>query len=300
MSRTTTPASLTQKINQAYESLRQSGVERWSTVEEFTEAVEKMGGISVELLAEATWEDFEDGLSIPRLIAKALAKVFRTQDDSGRSEEETRKIKHHKRMTDWPVELVLADLDPTRPKSPEAQELARRFGLRPFLVFDAQGVFDLAASRTMIERAEKDEPETDVFSYPGGIVVTVYAVGFGPFRLKDACPLHPDTPLIDGRCYKCQVEWGGLSKEVRQAVHYVQLGGFIDANNRAQVHELFAKLNAVQTSIERIAYIGVIYPEAKRAYHDAKARGTVVPLTLDLGVNGSAKKNDPFGKNRQF
>lgn len=300
MQTATISSSLIQKINQAYEFLKQSGVEKWPSVEEFTEAVRKMGGTSVALLAEATWEDIESGLGVPRLIARGLAKVFRTGGSAtGLDDVEAQTIMAHKPMTDWPVELVLAKLDPAKPNSPEAKELARRFGVRPILVFDANGVFDFAATRAMVERAEKDEPETDLYSYPGGVVVTVYAAGFGPFRLKDACPLHPDTPLVDGRCYRCQAEWGGLSKEVRQAVHYVLAKGLIDPSNRPQVYELFGKLGKEASVGDQLAYIGAVYPEAMQAYRDAKARGKVEPLVLDLGTNGSVKRNNPFG-NKQF
>jgi hypothetical protein len=297
----TTPNSLSQKINQAFEIVKQSSFFGPDyTVEAFTEALAKMGGTSVEMLADATWEDFEDGLKVPRLIARKLANIFRSEDTRWAADADAKTIRVHKPMTDWPVELVLADLDPTKPKSPECQELVRRFGARPILVFDANGVFDLAATRAMIERAEKDEPETDVFSYPGGSgVVAVYAAGFGPFRLKDACPFHPDTPLVDGRCYKCQAEWGGLAKEVRQAIFYVGKSGFIAGDNRAQVHELFDKMVALSGALVQMVWLGNMYPEAMKAFNEAKAHGVLVPLVLDLGVNGSAKKNNPFG-NKAF
>jgi len=300
----TTPVILTpvsQKIEKAFHLLLQSGFDKWSTVEEFTEAVKKMGGVSVELLAKATWEDFESGLGVPRLIAKGLADVFRSKDKTvAEGREEVLTIKAHKPMTDWPVEMVVADLDPTKPNSPESKELARRFGARPILVFDANGVFDFTGTCRMIERAERDEPETDLYSYPNGVVVTVYAVGFGPFRLKDACPFHPDTPLIDGRCYKCQAEWGGFAKDVRQVIFYVGQSGFIRGDNRAQVHELFGRMVSASGPADQMSWLGTMYPEAMKEYREAKAHGTVVPLTLDLGTNGKAKRDDPFGKNRQF
>ncbi len=138
------------KIQQAFKIACQADAERWPGVATFLDELRKMGGATEALLAEATWEDFESGLKVPRLIAKALAKVFRAKAEGGQGDEEARMIMAHKAMADWPVELVLAKLDPARPKSPEAQELVRRFGARPILVFDASGVFDLAATRTMV------------------------------------------------------------------------------------------------------------------------------------------------------
>jgi len=176
------------KVEEAFRFLQEANFTKFKTQADLQRSLERMGGTTAGLLAQATWEDLEDGLGVPRLIARGLAKVFRSNT---LDEDSAEKIELHKSITGWPVELILRKLDPTKPKSPEAVELKRRFGDRPIIVFDNDGTYLEGQTAKVIAAAERDEPSTDYTTMPDGTVVSVYPVGYGPFRFEGCMPAAP-------------------------------------------------------------------------------------------------------------
>ena len=136
----------------------------------------------------------------------------------------------------------------------------------------------------------------------------VYKVGEGPWRIKDACPLHPDMPLIENRCIKCQQSWGFVSKTIRRVVYYIGKRKMLDSSNRAQVRELFNMAShAVSSENQRETDPAKLnselcdtYPEAFHDYNDAKNRDALPGLKVDIGADEGNGGGNPFGSPKKF
>jgi len=284
------------KLEKAFDVLKPLAV--FGSFAEFQSVMSKIGGTDDESLRLASFEDLE-GIGVPKLKAKQIANIFRAKDTASDADEQDAALMIHKPISDWPVELLLKKANPNKPYSSEMIELKKRFGDKSVIAFNDDDTFNLDVTLKVIERIQEGFT-IDLAMYANK---RIYKVGEGPWRIKDACPLHPDIPLIDGRCHKCQQTWSKLSKTLRRVVYFIGKRKLVDVSSRPQVIELFkmASTSDANTPDAVLANETLCntYPEALHDYNDAKKRDELPGLTVDIGADENGGGN-PFGKSRKF
>jgi len=292
MSPTKSPYDL--KIDRTYHIIHGEGGADSDTWNDLRKKLEAMGADTDELLKEASFEDIAAGLDVPALKAKLIAKVWRGQDNPRETAAEHEAgIMMHKPVSQWPIELLIKQCDPTKPLSPVMMEMTKRLGSNPVMVFGPKGDFRSGATLKQISLLEQGLPITEFVDFDG-MSGRAYAVGFGPFRIKEACPLHTDMPLVEGRCVKCQKTWGSIELEKRRYAYFAAQLGLVKADDRQQVTNLFNMLKGNMGDFKDT------YPEAINAYFDSEKKDELPGLKVDIGADGVNGSNSPFGKNKKY
>jgi hypothetical protein len=261
--------------------------------EEFKTKLAGIGGTSVETLREVSWEDLQE-LGLPKLVAKRVAKIFRSEDGDDKAKETGKPggvITPKKVPYATPEELVQA-FDPRQATSPVAEELKKRSGGRPFVVFDRDGGIHRKLTLQLLEELiAGDEPRQFIKS--GGDILDVFAVGELPPEEADEHPLFKGRALRRDGTDDAGRNWAGLSLAVRRMLRYAvdethELR-IRDADHEADIFERASKDGA-------LAELQGRYVQAHRAYmkHEDEQTHARLKVPKKPGGQKAGSGTDPF------
>lgn len=250
--------------------------------ETFLSNLQEAGGTTDEALRACTWEDLER-FGLPTLIAKQVAAVFRTREES-----ERKTISEKKTQAMTPKELF-EHFDPRNWDNFVGKRLAEIARGQRCLVYAADGSVDAVASAVLVEElrdgfAEREWIERD------GKPVKVYRIGERPDQMAFENPLFPGQLLRpDETCSVTQRSWAGIPEVVRVLL-YLALKQTTEL--RFCVNTAAHDLIDLAASQDAEAKIRKRYPRASLLYDSLKNVGNLP--TLRLCRNQQKSSNDPF------
>lgn len=267
--------------------------------EDFLRKIKLLGGTTPDRLKSLSYEDILtalpsfDGVQ-PVALAKDIAKTWRNLA-KGTTDSTTVKrpvsSKKAERMT--PEELV-ASFDPEEPNSPVGERLRKISKGEAFLVYIAGREVDVDRSVSLLKELKAGYPPRTHFEGK-----RVYVVGEIPDNYADENPLYPGRPLRpDGTCDQLNRSWAGVSKIVRQFVHFAL--DYEDGIDPTGVGGRDRAHNALDMALSQDALkkLKDRYPEIAIEFDEAEKQGELpnllIPLGQPVGPKEGESSPDPF------
>jgi len=257
--------------------------------EAFKTGLARMGGTTEEALKLVSWEDLQ-ALSLPTLIAKRVAVIFRQEGD-GSAARTARRITPMNR-TEVTVDELVAAFDPRQPSNLAAQEMKVRSGDRPCVVFDRDGgVHRKLTAQCLQELVAGDPPRLTI--EVGGKPSKVYKVGELPDETVDEHPLRRGTQLRRDGTDDLGIHWTGLKLDVRQLLHIaVHETGELRVNGNDGVHDVFERASKDGA----MSALRTRYPQASIRFDELETAGNLPTLKIaKSGAQSGGRPNNPFG-----
>jgi len=293
-----TPTTYAGKLAAAHKALPDDfkKSKNWTSLAEWVDAIKAMGGVDDATIRLASYEDLQE-IGLPLLLAKRVASIFRGQADVPAMDEAIAGEMMHKPISNWSMSALVEALEPEKALSPAATELKRRVKDAFVVVIGNDGELDKELTLRQIGLVEEGLTPNEYIDTSNG-VLQVYKVGFGPHRIKDCCPMHPEQPLIEGRCIKCQQQWNDVPLLNRQLLFYATQLKLVNPEDRPTVANLAEIARKIEGGGDHLCRT---YPEA-RAAMDKDAKMNQLPgLKVDIGAgNQAATGGSPFGSNKEF
>lgn len=295
--------SLIETFNQA------APEEKRINFDKFRDELIRIGGVSDEALKEVSWEDLGDllvanesdtmSLTIPRLLAKQIAKVFRSKADPEPGYAIGGDISKIAELltpvTSLSDDELIEKYSVSQPNGPAAKELKSRYGVKPILVFDiresASGVFDKEATKKHLAMVAEGLPvSSEYYVYPDGTEVPLLEVGKKLDVVLEICPIHKST-LQSGRCSQCRQPWTNISLKTKQLVAIATELGLVDSDPAARA--ACVGIYSTATLVDGFGQLSKLYPEALREFRNRERDGDL-PKLVSRVQTSSEKSSNPF------
>ena len=271
--------------------------------DQFISCVKASGGTSADRLAALSHEDILECLPTvpgpggaqvkPRILAKAIAGVFRTKDDDPADptkKEEKRPVSAKKADRMTPRELVEA-FDPEDFNNAVGTRLAVVSKGEPFIVYTNARSVDVDTTLKLlleVKQGYKGREDVDV----GGAVKKVYKIGQLPENYADENPLYRGRPLRpDGTCDQLGRSWEGVELNVRQLIRVAMDEGELQVSHE-QAHNILDMVmepNAFDKLRKR-------YRKSAIKFDELAKTGDLPTLKIELG---GSEGNGPFAEGKR-
>jgi hypothetical protein len=267
--------------------------EKQVDIERFFKQLEESGGVTEEILREATWEDIEN-CGLPRLLAKRIASIFRQATPVGEAQTTPTPVtsyvseKKAARMT--PKELIEA-YDSNEVDSPVANELHKRSEGKRFLFVNDDNTVSVEASLAEFFAIRRGHPEREV-AKANGKTYTLRRVKDRPAELAEENPIYRGRALRpDGSCDQTNRSWANVPDVVRQLVYLA-----IHDTGEAKVSNLDAANDMIDRAIAPNAetLLRDRYVRSAARFDELKKLGELPKLKVVFGGSQAPKSNDPF------
>ena len=268
----------------------------------FIACVKASGGSNEERLAALSHEDLlacmpsyhMNGIEVkPRVLAKNIAQIFRSNQPQGSEEKRPVSGKKADKMT--PKELVEA-FDPEDYSNPVGQRLATMSKGEKFIVYTDGRVVDVETTFRLLSEIRGGYPGRDDVNV-GSQVKRVYKVGELPEAYADENPLYRGRPLRpDGTCDQTGRSWEGVSQEIRQLVRVTMDVGELNVN----LETAHAALDMAVTDNARTK-LRDRYRKAAIKYDELAKTGRLPQLKIALGspIEGGSESKSPFSQGKK-
>lgn len=258
-------------------------------IPDFLKALQRAGGTSDDGLKACSWEDLE-GMGLPRLLARQVAKVFREDDANAKPQVITDKVA----LGMTPSQL-LAAYDPRDADNAVGKRLAVLAKGKRCVVIKDDGSVDVDASVKLLREIRDDEPEREFVGAPPR---KTYRIGERPVEMADENPIYRGRALRrDGTCDQTNRSWDGVSYEVRALLHLaVYETQEVAVRTLDDAHDLMDR--AIGEGAE--AKLRERYPRASVRFDELKAQGNLPKLKVPRGASANGRRENPFGQHRQY
>jgi hypothetical protein len=257
--------------------------------QKFISCVKASGGTSADRLSQLSHEDIleclpgvtgpDQSLVKPRILAKAIAAVFRSKevDPTLPVEDKKRPVSAKKADRMTPRELVEA-FDPEDYNNAVGSRLAVVSKGEPFIVYTDARAVDVETTLKLlmeVKQGYKGREDVDV----AGAVKKVYKLGDLPENYADENPLYRNRPLRpDGTCDQTGRSWEGIPLNVRQMVRVAMDEGELNVSLE-QAHntlDLVMQPEAFNKLRQR-------YRKSAIAFDEQAKTGSLPTLKIELG-----------------
>jgi hypothetical protein len=288
-------------VQQHNEAVGGEGKPGFINPDAFISCVKASGGTSEKRLADLSHEDLlacmpshiVNGVEVkPRVLAKDIAKVFRSNqqkvaEDAGKRPVSTKKAE---KMT--PRELVEA-FDPEDYSNPVGERLAVISKGEKFIVYSEGRLVDVDTTFKLLTEIKAGYPGRDDVDV-NGAVKKVYRIGELPENYADENPLYRDRPLRpDGTCDQTGRSWEGVDLAVRQLVRVA-----MDTGELRVTHETAHDILDMVMEPNPLANLRKRYRKASVRFDELAKTGDLPKLMISLGEGGSESIN-PFAGGKQ-
>lgn len=252
-------------------------------VDSFLKNLKKIGGINLDTLRLATFEDIED-CGCPRILARQVAGILR----------QTTMIKDSayvggkgaKRMS---ARELLEHYDPKDGENAVGKRLTELSKGQKFIIM-VNGKVNVDLSLQLLEEIRSGHPGRQFYQIDGR-PVPVYGVGESVGEFADESPLYPGRALRpDGTDDQLNRSWDGVSTTVRQLLRIAVHETREVALSHDKAHDLLD--SALDPDAEK--KLRRRYPKASMKLDEAIANGDAPKLRVRLGAAVNARGNDPF------
>lgn len=275
---------ITSKLARVKKLITDSG-QNW---DDFQQKLAEIGGTTDELRSHCTWENLE-GCGLPKLIAKAVAKIFREKE---RSDKPAKPLSKNKAENATPEQLVAA-YDPENSDNPVGKRLQQISNGQPFLIFNPdKATINTQASAQLLRELKDGLPPRDSFTVDGRPQI-IYSVGEKPNHFAEINPLYPNEILRSGECAKTGLNWGMVSQEAKILVYLaVAETDNINSPDVDQAYRIFE----VASQEDGANNLRVRYQSASVLYDELEGKGELPSLkkTLPTASVAASRRNDPF------
>lgn len=264
--------------------------------ERFEQGLKDLGGTDVASIRQITWEDLES-LGIPKLRARQIAEIFRRSDCDGEKLAPTFTADS---VVDAADDDLVRAYDPKRMTGHAANELRRRSGDRPFVVFDESGGVHRKKTLEILRELLANYPPRDVCQI-NGVPTRLYRVGETPPELLDEHPLFPGEALYSDGKDQWGIAWGSLKLPVRQLLRYAVQTGELTVQTSDGMHDLFDRV--LKEGDESVNHLRSRYQRAWIAFTEATAQSALPRLKIPASLaRMSGRTQDPFhgGGHKKF
>jgi hypothetical protein len=270
----------------------------------FIACIKASGGTSEDRLTQLSHEDILEclpgvpgpgGVLVkPRILAKAIAQVFRLSKLSAADPTETTDkkpvtAKKAERMT--PRELVEA-FDPEDFNSAVGVRLMAISKGEPFIVFSSGRAVDADTTLKLLQEVKqgyKGRDDVDV----NHEVKKVYRIGELPENFADENPLYRNRPLRpDGTCDQTGRSWEGVAMNVRQLVRVA-----MDTDDLMVTHEQAHNILDMVMEADALKKLRLRYRQAAIKFDELSKTGALPTLKIQLG--GGSEGGNPFPEGKQ-
>ncbi|MFA6215825.1 MAG: hypothetical protein WC768_04630 [Patescibacteria group bacterium] len=261
--------------------------------ESFLAKLKGTGGTTEATLNSCTWEDLQE-CGLPKMLARAVAKVFRTEEGEGK-----KTLITVNKAQAMPVAELVEHYDPREADNPVGKRLAEITKDQPCIVFNADGTVNVEASTQLVNELRDNLPARETFVVDGR-PQKVFRIGERPDQVADENPLWPGRMLRpNGDCDQTNRSWTGVPDEVRALIYLARTE--TNELNSVGVMEANAVLD-LATGDNAADKIRQHFPKASVKYDELKAIGNLPSLKLArTGSSGSSAANQPFThRNRIF
>lgn len=288
-------------INEHNEAIGGSSQPGYVDPAKLISCIKATGGTSEDRLAQLSHEDIlaclpdiptPTGGVKPRILAKAIAAVFRNKeekesDPAERIDRRPVSAKKAERMT--PRELVEA-FDPEDFASPVGVRLKEISRGEPFVVYDSGRAVDVETTLKLLLEVKQGYKGREDMDVKGG-VKKVYRLGELPENYADENPLYRGRPLRpDGTCDQTGRSWEGVPLEIRQLVRVA-----MDTGELAVSHEQAHNTLDLVMESDALAKLRKRYRKATVQFETLSKTGDLPTLKIELGV-GEGGSPFPDGK----
>lgn len=252
----------------------------------FINCVKATGGTSADRLSQLSHEDILECLPTvpetnvkPRILAKAIAAVFRSKevDPTLPVEDKKRPVSAKKADRMTPRELVEA-FDPEDYNNPVGSRLAVVSKGEPFIVYTDARAVDVETTLKLLMEVKQGYKGREDVDVAGG-VKKVYKLGDLPENYADENPLYRNRPLRpDGTCDQTGRSWEGIPLNVRQMVRVAMDEGELNVSLE-QAHntlDLVMQPEAFNKLRQR-------YRKSAIAFDEQAKTGSLPTLKIELG-----------------
>lgn len=248
--------------------------------DKFINNLQEAGGTTDEGLKCCTWEDLEK-FGLPTLIAKQVASVFRTKEDTRRS------IVTEARAQNLSSRELLDLYDPRNFDNFVGKRLTEIAKNNPCLVYNEDGTVNTEVSVKLLEEIRDGYPPRDIVLVDER-PYKVYQVGQRPDQFAFENPLYPGTLLRpDETCTSTNRSWSGVSDEIRALVYLATKD-----TKEIRVTSIDTAHSVLDFALNKDAdkKLRSRYPKASLLYDDLKKEGKLPTLRLSR----ARSSNDPF------
>jgi hypothetical protein len=273
--------------------------------EKFQAGLTKLGATEADDLKFVTWEQLQK-LGLPEVKARRLAALYRQDGDAGKKaaarDDLESKFLSAKKAAQATDDVLVKHYDPRR-HTPVWDELKKRSGDRPFVVFDEQGGLHTKGTLECLQRLIDGHDPVD-FYRGGELPLPVYKVGQRPPEVADEHPLHRGEALYKGKDRRGRDWVTGIGLEVKQLLHLAvhDTGELQIRDNRDET-----QLHKLARSDDALEQVREMCPEATMLLRKQIDEGNAPRLKVQKPGTGDRSRsgrggNDPFrpGQNRSF
>lgn len=255
-------------------------------IESFFAKLKLAGGTTDEGLRSASFEDLE-GMGLPRLLARQVAKIFR--EDGAPEKVEPITPKRALGMTPAQLFAVYGVRDAENAVGKRLAELAK--GKR-CVVFKDDGGVDADACVKLLDEIRDGETEREHYGSPPR---KTYRIGERPAEMADENPIYRGRALRrDGTCDQTNRSWDGVPHEVRCLIYLA-----LHETGEAAVRSLDEANDLIDRAIqpEASAKLRSRYPKASVRFDELAEQGNLPKLKVPRGATSGGRREDPFGSN---
>lgn len=198
----------------------------WVDIDSFFATLKAMGATTEDRAKDLSYEEImecftgESSNIKPKLVAKAIAGVFRERNVANKEEAAPRPVSAKKAGLMSLRELVEA-LDPEDPTNAVGERLNKIVKNQPFIVFSVGRMVDVETTYKLLQEIKNQYPGRDIIEVNGD-VKQVYRLGELPDNYADENPIYHDRPLRpDGTCDQTGRSWEGISLNIRQLIRVI-------------------------------------------------------------------------------
>lgn len=280
--------------------------------EGFVRELKKIGGTTEDALRACSWEDLES-CGLPRLLARAVAEVFRVRD----TEHGPRNWITPARAERMAVVELLEAYDQRNSDNSVGKRLAEISKGRRCIVFNDDGTVNQVASLVLVEELRKGFAEREYYTAEGDKPRSVFRVGERLHDIVELDPLFPNEVLRpDGTSTKTGRSWQDIPQKVRVLLLLAREQKELEVHSVADAHPVMDLVDSLLLR-ERVKVSGAgksgdslalgeafrtlcqRYPKASLRYDHLEQMGKLPALTASLRGQGVPGKDDPFFREGQ-
>jgi hypothetical protein len=264
--------------------------------EQFISCIKASGGTSEERLAQLSHEDIQDCLPNiskpdgtkmkPRILAKAIASVFRKEVQADTTQARPVSAKKADRMT---LDELVQAFDPEDFTNPVGVRLSQISRGEPFIVYKDGRNVDVATTLQLLREIKvglSGRNDIDIKDQ----VKKVYRLGELPENYADENPLYYARPLRpDGTCDQTGRSWEGVDLQVRQLVRVA-----MDMNELTVTHEKAHDILDMVVTPGAMGKLRKRYRGASIKFDELQKTGDLPTLKIELATAGGSESKNPF------
>lgn len=249
-------------------------------------ALKKAGGTSDFALKACSFEDLQ-GVGLPKLMARQVARMFREETDEG----DKPGLVTAKRAAGMTPKQLLAVYDVRDADNAVGKRLAELAKGKRCIVFTDDGAVDVEASAKLLGEIRDGDTEREFCGNPPR---KTYRIGERPVELADEDPTRRGHALRGGNeCGQTGRSWEGVSHEVRAFIYIA-----VHDTGEAKVNSMDDRHHVIDLAIEEdaLAKLRTRYPATSVRFDYLKRLGELPKLKVPRGSMGgpAGRINDPF------